>query len=118
LGNEQNDPSGQIEGEATLDVEYIMAMGSYAPTYYYAYDDTNDVIQLFLEYAMDLANDPKPPLIHSISYGEYGGNYPIEHVLRVNNEWMKLGGRFIDAGRIFEHLLMLMNSPWYYYLRR
>ncbi len=97
LGNEPNDPTGGALGEATLDVEYIMAMGSYAPTYWYGYDDTQDVIQLFLEYAMDLANDPKPPLIHSISYGEYGGNYPIAEVLRVSNEWMKLGGKRYNA---------------------
>jgi hypothetical protein len=94
LGNEQNDPTNPGEGEAILDVEYIMSIGSFAPTYYYAYDDSDDVIKLFLEYAMDLANDPKPPLIHSISYGEYGGNYPIEHVLRVSNEWMKLGSKY------------------------
>jgi tripeptidyl-peptidase-1 len=96
LGNEQNDPTNPGEGEAILDVEYIMSIGSFAPTYYYAYDDSDDVIKLFLEYAMDLANDPKPPLIHSISYGEYGGNYPIEHVLRVSNEWMKLGTRGVS----------------------
>jgi hypothetical protein len=94
LGTEKNDPTNPGEGEAILDVEYIMSIGSFAPTYYYAYDDSDDVIKLFLEYAMDLANDPKPPLIHSISYGEYGGNYPIEHVLRVSNEWMKLGSKY------------------------
>lgn len=97
LGNEKNKPDGRMEGEATLDVEYIMAMGSFAPTYYYAYDNTSDIFELFYEYVVTLANDPNPPLVHSISYGDYGGHYPLEAVLRVSNEWMKLGARGITT---------------------
>jgi len=95
LGNEPNKPHGGMEGEATLDVEYIMSMGSFAPTYYYAYDNTSNIFELFYEYVVALASDPKPPLVHSISYGLYGGHYPIEAVQRVSNEWMKLGGELL-----------------------
>jgi len=96
-GSEKNRPNGGEEGEAILDVEYIMTMGSFAPTYYYAYDNTSDIFELFYEYVVAIANDPNPPLVHSISYGQYGGHYPLQAVLRVSNEWMKLGARGITT---------------------
>lgn len=93
LGNLPNDPTDP-DTEASLDIQYIMAIGAFAPSYSYNYNDEDgDEIKVFFDWVNDLANDPKPPLVHSVSYGEYGGDYPIEEVMRVSNEWMKLGSR-------------------------
>jgi tripeptidyl-peptidase-1 len=93
LGNLPNDPTDP-DTEASLDIQYIMAVGAFAPSYSYNYDDADgDEIQVFYNWVNDLANDPKPPLVHSVSYGEYGGQYPIGEVMRVSNEWMKLTAR-------------------------
>eukprot|EP01114_Cavostelium_apophysatum_P003063 TRINITY_DN1279_c0_g1_i2.p1 TRINITY_DN1279_c0_g1~~TRINITY_DN1279_c0_g1_i2.p1 ORF type:complete len:607 (+),score=126.29 TRINITY_DN1279_c0_g1_i2:95-1822(+) len=86
-----NQPS-QADTEAQLDVEYIMGVGQKAPTYFYNYNGS-DILASFLEWANDLSNDPRPPYVHSISYGEYGGNYPVPFVHKISNEWMKLGTR-------------------------
>jgi tripeptidyl-peptidase-1 len=93
LGNLPNDPTDP-DTEASLDIQYIMAIGAFAPSYSYNYNDEDgDEIKVFFDWVNDLANDPKPPLVHSVSYGEYGGDYPIDEVMRVSNEWMKLGSR-------------------------
>jgi tripeptidyl-peptidase-1 len=94
-GNFGNQP-GTGDAEAALDIEYIMAVGTYSPSYFYNYNDS-DIFHAFLDWVDDLANDPRPPLIHSVSYGEYGGDYPIGWVDKVSNEWMKLGSRGITV---------------------
>ncbi|KAL6065020.1 Peptidase S53 domain-containing protein [Balamuthia mandrillaris] len=95
LGDAENDPHDPGEGEAALDLQYIMAMGSFCPTYYYLYKE-DDIFDAFLRWVTDLASDPRPPLIHSVSYGEYGGDYPNATVQRISNEWMKLGARGVS----------------------
>jgi tripeptidyl-peptidase-1 len=93
LGNLPNDPTNP-DTEASLDIQYIMAIGAFAPSYSYNYNDEDgDEIKVFFDWVNDLANDAKPPLVHSVSYGEYGGDYSIDEVMRVSNEWMKLGAR-------------------------
>eukprot|EP01117_Protostelium_nocturnum_P011410 TRINITY_DN413_c0_g1_i1.p1 TRINITY_DN413_c0_g1~~TRINITY_DN413_c0_g1_i1.p1 ORF type:complete len:551 (+),score=210.31 TRINITY_DN413_c0_g1_i1:79-1731(+) len=82
----------EADDEASLDVQYIMSTSPFSPTYYYNYAES-DVFKAFYHYAMDLINDPKPPLVQSISYGQYGGDYPIKIVDRISNEFMKLGLR-------------------------
>jgi tripeptidyl-peptidase-1 len=96
LGDLPNDPTNPGSGEAALDVQYIMAIGSFAPTYYYNYrsgSSDNDLLKAFLKWTIELANDPKPPLVHSVSYGLYNGDYPFEMVKRISDEWMLLTTR-------------------------
>ncbi|PRP86285.1 tripeptidyl peptidase I precursor [Planoprotostelium fungivorum] len=100
----------QVGTESSLDIEYIAALGGFAPNYYYNYNvrdkmegkgltrgKENDIYSAFLKYATDLINDPKPPLVQSISYGNYGGDYPIEEVDRISDEFMKLGARGVTV---------------------
>ncbi len=61
--------SGAPGVEAELDIQYIMGVNPGAPTYFYS--------QSSFDFWSDLTNwigilnsDPKPPLVHSISYGE------------------------------------------------
>lgn len=81
--------------EAELDIQYIMGVNPNAPTYFYS--------QSSFEFWSDLTNwitvlnsDPKPPLVHSVSYGEQA-----EHTVsasykdRFNTEMQKLAGRGI-----------------------
>ncbi|PRP78809.1 hypothetical protein PROFUN_00982 [Planoprotostelium fungivorum] len=91
LGDGGNDPTNPGT-ESSLDIQYISALGGFAPNYYYNYNE-DDIYSAFYKYALDLVNDPKPPLVQSISYGQYGGDYPIEEVDRISNEFMKLGAR-------------------------
>jgi hypothetical protein len=124
LGDLPNDPSNPGSGEAALDIQYIMSIGSFAPTYYYNYragSSDEDLLKAFLKWTIDLANDPKPPLVHSVSYGLYNGtlksyvflrnsgmlfsnhfefwietgDYPMDMVKRISDEWMLLTSMYI-----------------------
>jgi len=94
LGDGGNDPTNPGT-ESSLDIQYIAGLGSFGPLYYYNYNE-DDVYAAFYKYAVDLVNDPRPPLVQSISYGQYGGDYPIGEVDKISNEFMKLGTRGIS----------------------
>jgi len=91
LGDGPNDPTSPGT-ESSLDIQYISALGGFAPNYYYNYVE-DDIYSAFFKYAVDLTNDPRPPLVQSISYGQYGGDYPLSEVDKISNEFMKLGAR-------------------------
>lgn len=55
-----------------------------------------DIIESFLDYTWYVGNQTDAPLVHSISYGEYGGQYNNNTVQRVSNEFMKMGVRGIS----------------------
>jgi hypothetical protein len=55
---------GQSDGESTLDVEYLMAMGSKADNWYYTVTDG-----WVYSMAAGLANMTNPPQVVSVSYG-------------------------------------------------
>jgi tripeptidyl-peptidase-1 len=55
--------------EAELDIQYIMGVNPNAPTYFYSQSSFEFWSDLTAWIAV-LNNDPKPPLVHSISYGE------------------------------------------------
>jgi len=95
LGDGGND-ANNVGTESSLDIQYIAALGGFAPNYYYNYKE-EDVFTAFYKYATDLINDPRPPYVHSISYGQYGGDYPIGEVDRISNEFMKLGTRGVSV---------------------
>ena len=61
--------------EASLDIQYITAVGINGPTtYWYQTEDRDYYIyadNLFLEWAYNVSYTEFPPLVHSISYGGY-----------------------------------------------
>ena len=56
-----NTPS-EPTGEASLDIQYVMAMAQGVPTWFWG--ETGS----FLNYLIHVANEPNGPLVHSISY--------------------------------------------------
>jgi tripeptidyl-peptidase-1 len=81
--------------EAELDIQYIMGVNPDTPTYFYS--------QQSFEFFSDLTNwitilndDPSPPLVHSISYGEQKEHQTSSsYKSRFETEMQKLGSRGI-----------------------
>lgn len=79
--------------EAELDIQYIMGVNPNTKTYFYS--------QSSFEFWSDLTawitilnNDPRPPLVHSISYGEQSEHQTSESFKqRFDQEMQKLGSR-------------------------
>eukprot|EP00339_Tiarina_fusa_P004913 CAMPEP_0117044796 /NCGR_PEP_ID=MMETSP0472-20121206/31026_1 /TAXON_ID=693140 ORGANISM="Tiarina fusus, Strain LIS" /NCGR_SAMPLE_ID=MMETSP0472 /ASSEMBLY_ACC=CAM_ASM_000603 /LENGTH=486 /DNA_ID=CAMNT_0004756623 /DNA_START=155 /DNA_END=1615 /DNA_ORIENTATION=- len=92
-----NNPNGFISVEANLDVQYIMAIGGFIPTDDYVEPPNPNILDSFLDYTWVVGNQTNPPLVHSISWGEYGGSYDNKTVQRVNNEFMLMGSRGITV---------------------
>ena len=92
----ENDPSGEILGEANLDTQYVTAVGQNIATTDYGLSLDSDPAGM-LQWAWMVGNDTAAPLVHSISYGEYGGSYDNATVQRLNYELMKLGLRGITV---------------------
>mmetsp|Transcript_17814 Transcript_17814/g.29993 ORF Transcript_17814/g.29993 Transcript_17814/m.29993 type:complete len:346 (-) Transcript_17814:652-1689(-) len=71
--------NGKIRGsvEANLDVQYMMAVGQFVTTSTYKIDEglATNIEDQMLDYAYIVGNQTDPALVHSISYGEYGGSY-------------------------------------------
>jgi hypothetical protein len=89
-GTASGDNNGDIRAsvEANLDVQYIMATGVYVNTSTYkitASERGEDIMDEFLDYAYIVSNQDDPALVHSISYGEYGGSYDNETDHQVRN---------------------------------
>eukprot|EP01126_Amoeba_proteus_P054974 TRINITY_DN6791_c0_g1_i24.p1 TRINITY_DN6791_c0_g1~~TRINITY_DN6791_c0_g1_i24.p1 ORF type:complete len:464 (-),score=77.02 TRINITY_DN6791_c0_g1_i24:40-1431(-) len=80
-------------GEASLDVQYIMAM-SQAPTIFWSFDD-NSGDDIFLAWIEQVAADPNPPQVFSISYGEDEDSVDNSLILKFNTETCKMGLRGI-----------------------
>jgi len=111
--------------EANLDVQYAMGMGYYVNTTVYDNPFNPSIFDNFLEYTQLVNSQTQPPLVHSISFGDYGGNYPNETVQRINTEFQKMGSRGIsvllasgDNGvgcnfpKCTEQLFDFPSSPW------
>jgi len=84
--------------EANLDVQYIIAMGNNVNTSVYIQPcgALQSIVNCFLDYTYVVGNQTTPPLVHSISYGEYGGSYDNNTVQRLNQQFMKMGLRGIS----------------------
>jgi tripeptidyl-peptidase-1 len=61
--------------EANLDIQYIMAVGSYVPTTYF-YDNSTDFV---VNWLTEIASMENPPLVNSISYGADEGTIPASY---------------------------------------
>jgi len=86
--------NGDVRGsvEANLDVQYIMATGTYIDTYTYKLTGGNaDIVEEMLEYAYIVLNQTDPALVHSISYGAYGGSYDNATDHQFDHELAKMG---------------------------
>jgi tripeptidyl-peptidase I len=93
----KNNGNGFISVEANLDVQYIMAIGAFIPTDDYVVPRNPDILDAFLQYQYVVGNQTNPPFVHSISWGEYGGDYDNKTVQRVNNEFMLMSARGITV---------------------
>ncbi len=54
-----------------------MGMGQYVDTYVYSYVNANNdpIEDDFLQWVADIESEDSPPLVQSVSYGDYGGQY-------------------------------------------
>ena len=60
--------AGSADAEASLDIQYLMAMTPGISTDFYMYRDL-DLCTGLKRWASELIEDPEPPFVHSISYG-------------------------------------------------
>ncbi len=74
--------------EASLDVQYILAIAQNATTWYWSVSSNGDI---FLQWIEALASTPNPPLVHSMSYASLAPEDPKFDVERFNTEMCKLG---------------------------
>ena len=94
------DNNGDVRGsvEANLDVQYIMATGQFVNTSTYKIAEPGVGIEdQMLDYTYIVGNQTAPPLVHSISYGEYGGDYDNATDQRFNYELQKMAARGITV---------------------
>jgi len=84
----------QLCGEASLDVQYMLAVAQEGNSTYWAVPGINDP---FLSWIEAVAADSKPPLVHSISYGSVETQNPDKSMKSFNNEACKLGLRRISV---------------------
>jgi len=82
-------------GEADLDVQYIMAMGSNTTTSFY-YTNTGSFIDSLIQFFVNLNAEANPPLVISVSFGT-NGNEPADVVNRLDVEVQKLGTRGVTV---------------------
>jgi len=79
-------------GEANLDVQYITAVAQNVSTVYW---NMPGDIEPFLAWAKQVSDDANPPLVHSISYGDYEGD--VQDTAEFNLELQKLGLRGVTV---------------------
>eukprot|EP00698_Gefionella_okellyi_P015444 TRINITY_DN4357_c0_g1_i1.p1 TRINITY_DN4357_c0_g1~~TRINITY_DN4357_c0_g1_i1.p1 ORF type:complete len:576 (+),score=123.19 TRINITY_DN4357_c0_g1_i1:2207-3934(+) len=90
-----NDPSACTKDpnnciEATLDVEYLMAVAQNASTTFWSIADEDEP---FLDWINAIAADPNPPFVHSVSYGSIEDQTDADTMQRFDTELVKQGLR-------------------------
>lgn len=86
----KNTPT-QPTGEATLDIQYIMAAGQGVPTWFWG--ETGS----YLDYLVHIENEPNGPLVHSISYSIGDEMYmDASHMNTLNNHFKLIALRGIS----------------------
>ena len=106
LGNLPNNQS-HPGGEATLDVQYLLAMAPNATTRFYSYSSLNPYShenEGFLTWLLDLAAEESPPAVHSLSYGDIESTIydasnasALEYARRMDLEFAKLAARGVSV---------------------
>jgi tripeptidyl-peptidase I len=92
-----NNPKVKVSVEANLDVQYIMSIGAFVNTSDYSSQFSVRILDAFLNYVTLVNSQNQPPLVHSISFGQYGGHYNNETVQRIDAEFQKMGARGITV---------------------
>lgn len=77
--------------EASLDVQYIMAVAQGAPTIFWSIPSSDQ--QPYLDFLIALGKNSNPPYVHSISYGDVEQFDDPSLMNRFNDEAMKLAAR-------------------------
>jgi len=88
--NKPDDPGT----EASLDVQYIMSVGAWVPTWVYytvGRSPTNPNNEPFLAWLVNVTSSTIVPKVISVSYGEDEKSVGFAYAKRVNTEFMKLG---------------------------
>eukprot|EP00163_Fabomonas_tropica_P026247 TRINITY_DN4741_c1_g1_i17.p2 TRINITY_DN4741_c1_g1~~TRINITY_DN4741_c1_g1_i17.p2 ORF type:complete len:678 (+),score=176.75 TRINITY_DN4741_c1_g1_i17:3400-5433(+) len=85
--------------EATLDIQYILAMAPQSPTAFWSFagagqNPSNQ--EPFLEWMMYLSNQTDAPLVHSISYDDQENLLTPEYMMRGDTEFAAAGVRGIS----------------------
>lgn len=79
--------------ESNLDQQYIMGVGNFVNSSIYYVVASGGIEEGFVEYATFVNNQNEFPLVQSISYGQYGGQYTNATVQRLDGELQKAGLR-------------------------
>lgn len=87
----ENDGTIRPSVEANLDVQYIMAAGTFINTTDYKITGNGNIEDEYLSYTQLVNSQVDPPLVHSISYGAYGGSYDNVTDQRMSYELQKMG---------------------------
>jgi len=74
--------------EASLDVQYLMSTAQNARTTFWSTEVTN-----FANWIESVSSSSNPPLVHSISYGQYESAIDINEQQRFSQEAARLGAR-------------------------
>lgn len=79
--------------ESNLDQQYSMALGNFVNSSIYYVIPSGGIEEGFVQYATYINNQAVFPLVQSISYGQYGGQYTNSTVQRLDSELQKAGVR-------------------------
>jgi len=77
--------------EASLDIEYILALAPGAPTWFVYTAGLVDGQEPFLDWITNISSTPNSPLVHSISYGDIEHTVSFSFTARVDVEFQKYG---------------------------
>lgn len=88
--------SGFAGVEASLDIEYIMSVGQDVHTYFWSTPGLHEGQEPFLDWMMALANDTRPPLVNSVSYGDDEPSLDVSYMKAVNTQFAALGARGVS----------------------
>jgi tripeptidyl-peptidase I len=83
--------------ESNLDIQQQMGLAQYVNASIYQVPESRGILDDFLQWATYVNNQRDAPLVHSISYGQYGGKYDNVTVQRFDAELQKFGARGISV---------------------
>ena len=87
----ENDPDNPGK-EASLDVEYITALGQNVSTWFVSTSTVaNNGQEDFLSWIIGQVNTTDSPWVHSVSYGDYEDSIEHDYLARVEEEFKKFG---------------------------
>lgn len=81
--------------EASLDIEYIMAVGQKIRTWFYYTDGLHKGQEPFLQWMMNINNETEYPFVISVSYGDFENSIGVHYINKLNFEFAKAGLRGI-----------------------